>query len=89
MSSRPRTRLPLSARPANVAAKPRGSSRAKAPPPEEWQRIKPVLKRHYIDEGKTLQQVLDLLFKEHGFKATLVISGYSLESTDALPVHLC
>ena len=89
MSSRPRTRLPPSTRLGNASAKPRGSPRAKAPSPEEWERIKPIVQRHYIDEGKKLVQVLDLLLKEHGFKATLVNLVPSLESTYALPVRLC
>ncbi|OCT53292.1 hypothetical protein CLCR_09735 [Cladophialophora carrionii] len=52
------------------ASEQRVVARAKGPPPKEWDGVKAAVKRHYIGEGKTLQQVLEVLSKEHEFNAT-------------------
>ncbi|KAK5214149.1 hypothetical protein LTR41_000341 [Exophiala xenobiotica] len=45
--------------------------------PDEWAGVKSIVKQLYIDQGKTLEEVLDILMQEHNFEARVGIWGYS------------
>lgn len=38
--------------------------------PKEWSRHKAAIARLYIDEGRTLKEVKDILYRDYGFKAS-------------------
>jgi hypothetical protein len=40
--------------------------------PDEWAGVKSIVKQLYIDQGKTLEEVLDILMQEHNFEARFV-----------------
>jgi hypothetical protein len=41
---------------------------------DDWKRLKPFIKRLYVDEDRKLKEVMTIMEKEHGFKATCVFS---------------
>jgi hypothetical protein len=45
-------------------------------PEEHWERIRPVLRRLYLDEGKSLAQVMDIMRLVYGFKARRVYGPF-------------
>jgi hypothetical protein len=40
--------------------------------PDEWGGVKSIVKELYIDQGKTLEEVRDILLQEHSFEARFV-----------------
>lgn len=40
------------------------------PSAEDWERVRPIIRRLYIEEGRTLNDVMDILANEYGHKAT-------------------
>jgi hypothetical protein len=47
-------------------------TRRRGPPDEEWDRVKPLIKRYYIVEKRKLKDVRLLLLDEHEFDAASV-----------------
>ncbi|EXJ63901.1 hypothetical protein A1O7_00236 [Cladophialophora yegresii CBS 114405] len=47
------------------------ATRRRGPSPEEWDRVKPLIKRYYIVEKRRLKDVRLLLLDEHGFDAAI------------------
>ena len=37
---------------------------------DDWKRVKPFIKRLYVDEDRKLKEVMAIMEKEHDFKAT-------------------
>jgi hypothetical protein len=37
---------------------------------KDWERVRPHIIRLYVDEGKTLKQVMDIMGSQHGLRAT-------------------
>ncbi|KAF2114402.1 hypothetical protein BDV96DRAFT_576706 [Lophiotrema nucula] len=56
-----------STQPRNVPPKP-----TKEHPPDVWEGHRVPFKRLYVDEGKTLQQVREMMENKYGFCATYV-----------------
>jgi hypothetical protein len=48
------------------------ASLAKVPYQARWELLKPTIKRLYIDEGRRLADVADIIKKEYGFVALYV-----------------
>jgi hypothetical protein len=44
------------------------------PTQDEWEHQRLRIKKLYIDEGKTLKEVMDTMAREHSFRATSVRS---------------
>ena len=40
------------------------------PTPEDWVRVRPIVRRLYITEQRTLNTVMAIMAKDHGFYAT-------------------
>lgn len=40
------------------------------PPPEQWKAMKPHIHRLYVQEGMTLQELMEMMSKKHDFKAS-------------------
>jgi Clr5 domain len=36
----------------------------------EWDRLRPVIKRLYVDEDRTLNEVMTIMARDHGHRAT-------------------
>jgi hypothetical protein len=34
--------------------------------PSEWNRVRPLIKQLYVDEDRTLKEVMDILLRDHG-----------------------
>ena len=39
----------------------------------QWEQIKPFFNQHYVDEDRTLDDTMQLLYDEQGFSATYVL----------------
>lgn len=48
----------------------RRSTYIRGPSKELWARYKPLVKRMYVDEGKTLKEVMTIMEREHRFIAS-------------------
>ncbi|PMD39544.1 hypothetical protein L207DRAFT_428284, partial [Hyaloscypha variabilis F] len=46
-------------------------SSLKCPSLSEWERVRPLIKQLYVDEDRTLKEVMDTLVRDHGHKATI------------------
>lgn len=44
--------------------------RTKMASKQDWIRLRPEIKRLYVDENKTLKEVMSIIEREHGLKAT-------------------
>lgn len=69
------THLPARSFPAaeDVAGQGAPLERGDCPPsPFSWEYYKPVIRRLYVDEKRTLREVMDILENDFGFKATYV-----------------
>ncbi len=40
--------------------------------PDKWGEVKSIVKELYIDQGKTLEEVRDIMLQEHSFEARFV-----------------
>ena len=40
------------------------------PSAADWERLQPVIRRLYIDEGRTLNDIMDIMLSRYGHKAT-------------------
>jgi hypothetical protein len=47
-------------------------AQSQGPNPAEWERIKPILQRLYVVEKRPLRDVVNILDRQHGFRATYV-----------------
>jgi hypothetical protein len=36
----------------------------------EWERLKPVIRKHYLDAGKTLKELAQIMQSQYGLRAT-------------------
>lgn len=51
--------------------KARGGSKKKLGPSiDDWERLRPIIKRLYIDEGLTLERVMNTMLLDYGHKGT-------------------
>jgi hypothetical protein len=46
------------------------STTRQGPSAEDWKRLRPIIKGLYIDEDRTLKDVMNIMATEHGHKAT-------------------
>jgi hypothetical protein len=42
----------------------------KSPSQSAWERVRPLIKQLYVDEDRTLKEVMDTLVRDHGHTAT-------------------
>lgn len=52
------------------AAEAAGASRARVHTAEQWAKMQPVIKRLYVTEHRKLAEVMTILERQYGFKAT-------------------
>jgi hypothetical protein len=38
--------------------------------PSEWNRVRPIIKRLYVDEDKTLKEVMTIMARDYGHHAS-------------------
>ena len=49
-----------------------GTTRITEPSNNDWQRLKPIIKELYRNQKRSLEEVANIIEREHGFKATYV-----------------
>ena len=56
-------------------------AQSQGPNPAEWERIKPVVQHLYVVEKRLLRDVVNIIDKHHGFRATYVFRITSSRSS--------
>ena len=52
------------------------------PSDQEWERMKPLIRRFYLDEESNLVDVMKIMKDTYGFKATFVVSSRPVAPTN-------